>query len=98
MYPLLEFSRVLFRSPSLPPSLSLYQLQKSIMGKGNRFDNPAPEQAYRPPSDPTHQTASLIAKEEIKLEKKIGEGAHGSVYEGTWSNAHGSVREGGREG
>lgn len=39
-------------------------------------------------------TASLIAREDIQLGKRIGEGAHGSVHEGTWSNEHGSVSEG----
>ena len=39
-------------------------------------------------------TASLIAREEIKLGKRIGEGAHGSVHEGTWSNEHGAVSKG----
>ena len=27
----------------------------------------------------------------MKLGKRIGEGAHGSVHEGTWSNVHGGV-------
>ena len=43
-------------------------------------------------------TASLIAKEEIRLNRRIGEGAHGSVHEGTWSNVHGAVRGGGGGG
>ncbi len=68
------------------------------MGKAGRFVTDTPSAYDRRSSslkrdgEPnTYQTASLIAKEEIKLGKKIGEGAHGSVWEGVWSNMHGSV-------
>ena len=37
------------------------------------------------------RTAAIITKDQITLGQRIGEGAHGSVYEGTWSNIHGSV-------
>jgi len=66
--------------------------QKSVTGKRHKFDGPAPESAHRLEGEPdTHHTASLIAKEEVKLGRKIGEGAHGAVHEGTWANVHGSV-------
>ena len=66
--------------------------QKSVTGKRHKFDGPAPEVAHKQNGEPgTHHTASLIAKEEVKLGRKIGEGAHGSVHEGTWANVHGSV-------
>lgn len=66
--------------------------QKSVTGKRHKFDGPAPEVAHKQNGEPgTHHTASLIAKEEVKIGRKIGEGAHGSVHEGTWANIHGSV-------
>jgi activated CDC42 kinase 1 len=70
------------------------KLKKAIVRKGKLFDaGPSGDQVHqpRPLPDPTTQGASLIAREDIKLDKKIGEGAHGTVFEGTWSNVHGSV-------
>ena len=81
-----------------------YILQKVIARKAKAFDgDPVPEsflQPQLPTNDPITQEATLISKEDIKYKKKLGEGAHGAVFEGTWSNKHGSVsgREGGREG
>ena len=78
--------------------------QKAIAGKAKAFDrDPVPEsflQAQLPTNEPITQEATLISKDDIKYEKKLGEGAHGAVFEGTWSNKHGSVSggEGGRGG
>jgi serine/threonine protein kinase len=69
--------------------------QKAIAGKAKAFDrDPVPEsflQAQLPTNEPITQEATLISKDDIKYEKKLGEGAHGAVFEGTWSNKHGSV-------
>ncbi|CAI7997878.1 Activated CDC42 kinase 1 [Geodia barretti] len=73
-----------------------YQLwKKAIAGKAKAFDrDPVPEsflQVQLPTNEPITQEATLISKDDIKYEKKLGEGAHGAVFEGTWSNKHGSV-------
>lgn len=39
----------------------------------------------------SRRTAAIIRKEEVKLGRKIGGGAHGTVHEGTWADAHGAV-------
>ena len=79
-----------------------HTLQKVIAGKAKAFDGePVPEsflQPQLPADDPVTQEATIISKEDIKYERKIGEGAHGTVYEATWSNKHGSVSEGVSEG
>lgn len=76
-------------SPRPPPSLPLSLTQKKISGKADMFDISQEKGGAEGPPP----TASLIPKEDIKLGKKIGEGAHGSVHEGTWSNEHGSVSQ-----
>ena len=35
--------------------------------------------------------ATIIPKEEVKLSRVLGEGAHGTVHEGTWADEHGAV-------
>ena len=76
----------------------LFLLKKAIAGKAKVFDGDPDPASFLDPQLPANdhvaQEATLISKEDIKLEKKLGEGAHGTVYEGTWSNKHGSVRGG----
>lgn len=43
------------------------------------------------------RTAAIIPKDEVALVRKIGEGAHGSVHEGTWADVHGAVSAGARK-
>ena len=69
-------------------------LQNWLLGKSNRFDDPAPEVGGPPEHDPIavrSRAASVIPKDQIRLGDKIGEGAHGSVHRGVWSDVHGSV-------
>ena len=40
------------------------------------------------------RAATIIPKEEVKTLRKIGEGAYGSVHEGTWADVHGAVSDG----
>jgi hypothetical protein len=42
-------------------------------------------------------SATIIQKKDVVLIRKIGEGAHGSVHEGTWGDIHGAVSRGGVE-
>jgi activated CDC42 kinase 1 len=70
------------------------KIKKAIAGKAKVFDRDPTSEKFIQQSEATDsapQEATLIAKEDIKLEKKLGEGAHGTVFEGTWSNKHGSV-------
>ena len=65
-----------------------------MAGKANRFDIPAPQVAHTlMEMENQTRTAAIITKDQIALGQRIGEGAHGSVYEGTWANVHGSVRQ-----
>ena len=65
-----------------------------MAGKANRFDEPAPQVAHTLMEMENHsRTAAIITKDQITLGQRIGEGAHGSVYEGTWANVLGSVRQ-----
>ena len=67
--------------------------QKKVTGKSNRFDEPAPQVAHTlMEMENQTRTAAIITRDQITLGQRIGEGAHGSVYEGTWANVHGSVR------
>jgi hypothetical protein len=67
--------------------------QKRVIGKGNRFDVPAPQVAHTlMEMENQTRTAAIITRDQITLGPRIGEGAHGSVFEGTWANVHGSVR------
>ena len=67
-------------------------MQKRIAGKQNRFDEPAPQVAHTlMEMENQSRTAAIITRDQITLGQRIGEGAHGSVYEGTWANIHGSV-------
>ena len=69
-----------------------YITQKKVTGKSNRFDEPAPQVAHTlMEMENQTRTAAIITKDQITLGQRIGEGAHGSVYEGTWANVHGSV-------
>ena len=43
------------------------------------------------PEKTGRRSAAIIPKDEIKVLRKIGEGAYGSVNEGTWSDVHGAV-------
>ena len=82
--------------PVIIQPILTYTQQKAIAGKGKVFDgDPGSEMAppLRSPLEPTSHEATLISKEDIKMTKKLGEGAHGTVFEGTWSNKHGSVSE-----
>ena len=66
--------------------------QKKVTGKSNRFDEPAPQVAHTlMEMENQTRTAAIITRDQIMLGQRIGEGAHGSVYEGTWANVHGSV-------
>lgn len=72
--------------------------QKKLTGKDKRFNAPAPEMTSITSSEASKEgrrTAAIIPKDEVALVRKIGEGAHGSVHEGTWADVHGAVSEGG---
>lgn len=71
-----------------------FPLQKKITGKNKQFDAPIPEVIHKVSNAPERtgrRSAAIIPKEEVKASRKIGEGAYGSVHEGTWSDIHGAV-------
>jgi len=70
---------------------SLCNAQKKLVGKKNQFDSPIPELTRLTVEKEGRRAAAIIPKEEIKKIRKIGEGAHGTVFEGTWADEHGSV-------
>lgn len=81
----------------LSPLLSQFRPQKKLTGKDKQFDAPAPEMASVASSDAGKEgrrSATIIPKDEVTLVRKIGEGAHGSVHEGTWADSHGAVSGG----
>ena len=65
-------------------------LQKKITGKDKQFDAQA-ECLCVASENEGCRSATIISKEAIRSIRKIGEGAHGDVYEGKWADEHGSV-------
>lgn len=68
----------------------LFILQKKITGKDKQFDAPTKFVCVATEKE-GRRSATIIPEEGIKRIRKIGEGAHGAVCEGTWADEHGSV-------
>lgn len=67
-----------------------------MKGKDKRFDGPLhelPQKASEVERE-GRRSAKIIPKEEVKTSRRIGEGAHGLVHEGTWADDHGAVSVG----
>ena len=62
-----------------------------ITRKDKQFNAPIPEVARISTETEGHRSATIIAKEQVKMVRKIGEGAHGAVWEGSWADTHGAV-------
>ena len=73
--------------------LYFFYTQKKLTRKENRFNGHIPEltQHTTDASNEGRRSATIIPRDEVNLTRKIGEGAHGSVHEGSWADVHGAV-------
>ncbi len=63
-----------------------------MTGREREFNAPIPNIPMNQEPE-SRRSAAIIPNDEVKLIRKIGEGAHGAVHEGTWADTHGAVRK-----